>query len=102
MSVTPATQLQCFPFEDVQVRIMYRDGNPWFVLADVCRIMGIENPSMAAGRLEPAERATLSQTEGAYINGLAAGGPLPISVSEAGLYRLMMRSDEPEADRFQT
>lgn len=33
-----------------------RDGNPWFVPADVCRVLEIGNPSDAARRLDDDEK----------------------------------------------
>lgn len=62
-----------FVFEGENVvRVIARDDVPWFVLADVCRVLGIGNPSQAATRLDDDERATLTNNEGAKINGLAS------------------------------
>ena len=44
-----------FKFEGEAVRIQYRDGEPWFVLADVCRICEVGNPSQASCRLDAEE-----------------------------------------------
>jgi prophage antirepressor-like protein len=33
-------------------RVIERGGEPWFVLADVCRVLEIGNPRDAAGRLD--------------------------------------------------
>src|SRR5947209_2516806 len=62
------------------------DGEPWFVGADVCRVLGIANPSDALGRLDDDERTTLGITEGGL------GGPARIIVSEPGVYRLIFTS----------
>lgn len=46
-----------FLFEDEHLfRSMMRADEPWFVLADVCRVLEIGNPSMAASRLDDDER----------------------------------------------
>ena len=53
-----------FDFEGAQVRVITRDGDPWFVLADVCKVLEIGNPSQAATRLDDDERYTLTNNEG--------------------------------------
>jgi prophage antirepressor-like protein len=80
---------------DFEIRVIKRDGEPWFVLNDVCHVLGIGNPSMAARRLRDREKDDLSLAD-------------PIGreqettiISEQGLYRLVMRSDKQEARSFQ-
>jgi hypothetical protein len=54
------------PFLAVRiVRIALIDGVPWFVAADVCRILGLENTTKALERLDPDE-FTLSQIQGSH------------------------------------
>lgn len=91
--------LQVFKSEDhFDFRTFMRDGEPWFVLADVCRLLGIKNPSDAASRLDDDERMTLALTEG---QSGVRGGPRAMNViSESGLYALITRSDKAEAKRF--
>lgn len=36
-----------FDFETQPVRTLMIDGEPWFVAADVCRIIGASNPTQA-------------------------------------------------------
>lgn len=59
-----------FDFDGAAVRVIMRDGSPWFVLADVCRVLGVGNPSDAAKRLDEDEKETLDNIESAKINGL--------------------------------
>ncbi len=61
---------------------------------DVCNILGLTNPSEALSSLDEDEKTTLSNTEG--------GGRAHTlnAISEAGLYRLIFRSNKPEAKRF--
>ena len=68
-------------------------GNPWFVAKDVCKVLGAQNPSMAVENLREDEKGiSLTYTP---------GGPQELlTVSEAGLYRLVMRSDKPAAREF--
>lgn len=74
------------------VRIVMRDGAPWFVAADVCAALDIGNVSMAVARLDADER-TLISAEGLPAAGLGL-------VSESGLYALVLGSRKPEAKSF--
>lgn len=90
------------------------DGQPWFVAADVCRVLGF--PLVSSGGhqisvtnytrfLDDTEKRILSKTssEGQNLLALfpAAGGYRTTIISESGLYKLVMRSDKPEARAFQ-
>ena len=73
-----------FNFQSNQLRtIKGADGEPWFVLADVCAVLELSNPSMVASRLDDDERAKFNlgrQGEATIINesGLYAVYRLPI------------------------
>lgn len=41
-----------FVFEKNFIRVVTRDGDPWFVAADVCNALGLENVTMALKRLD--------------------------------------------------
>jgi prophage antirepressor-like protein len=82
-----------FAFEGDSIRVVIRDGARWFVLADVCRIVGIGNPGNAAGRRENEEMRTASVD--------ALGGPQSqIVLPEAGLYVVVLTSRKQKARRF--
>lgn len=83
-----------FTFEMQDIRAVERDGEPWFVLADVCRILEHTNPSQAASRLDEDERNTLT------INDGNRGNPNVTIINESGLYSLIMTSRTPNAKRF--
>ena len=77
------------------------DGEPWFVAKDVCVAIGYSvksngqvNTTNAVRTLDAPEKATaqISSPMGLQTTTL---------VSESGLYRLIMRSDKPEARAFQ-
>lgn len=92
-TVNNANVPQIFSFDNQTVRTVEKDGEPWFVAADVCAVLAIANPTMAMNRLDDDER-TLTTIEGAS-NGL------PVNVvNESGLYSLIMTSRKPEAKRF--
>lgn len=76
------------------VRVVARDGSPWFVLADVCRVLEISNPSDAARRLDEDEKDTLVIVEG------IPGNPTRTIINESGLWSLVLTSRKPAAKRF--
>lgn len=80
-SVPGAGFLRLF-FEGHEVRVRDRDGSPWFVLADVCRTLGLSNPTVAARALDDDEKAKVS---------LGPGSDATI-ISESGLYALVLRT----------
>lgn len=80
-------------FEGHPVRVLGTWNDPLWVAADVCKILGIRNPSKTLSEFEDHEKGiTNSYTLG--------GGQELLTISEAGLYRLMFRSRKPEAQRF--
>lgn len=91
--------LQTFAFRDNSVRIITLDGEPWFVAADVCRCLGYAmraNGTINVSNIRDALR------EDEVITSLTGNKGRPsLCVSESGLYKLIMRSDKPEARAFQ-
>ena len=45
-----------FKFDESPVRVVMKEGEPWFVAKDMCEILGLDNPSMAVSRLDDDER----------------------------------------------
>lgn len=87
--------LTTFDFNETPVRSFLDEaGEPWFVAADVCRVLEIVNLSQALSELDDDERNTLRITEG------NRGNPNLNIISEAGLYDLVFRSRKPEAKAF--
>ncbi len=82
-----------FTFETHAVRTVIKDGEIWFVAADVCETLGIKNPTDALTRLDDDESAL------ATIEGIP-GGQLVNIVNEFGLYSLILTSRKPQAKRF--
>lgn len=66
-------------------------GEPWFVAADVCEALEIQNPTDAIKKLDEDEKARLNL-------GLR-GGDTNV-VNEPGLYALVLGSRKPEAKAF--
>ena len=90
---TVSNSLQLFENTDWKVRVVMRDGEPWFVAKDVCECLDLGNPSQAIARLEDDERWLISN------EALRANGETAV-VSEPGLYSLVLGSRKPEAKAF--
>ncbi len=88
--------MQVFEYDDDdnEFRVIDRDGEPWFVLNEVCKKIGISNPSDAAGRLDADEKSALG------ISDPHGRTQTTTVINESGLYSLILRSTKPEAKRF--
>ena len=75
------------------VRIVEIDGEPWFVAKDVCEVLGLAKVSTSLNKIPDSQKDT-------HRMGTTMGIQQLSVVSEAGLYRLIMRSDRPEAEPF--
>lgn len=84
-----------FSFDSHKVRTIMRDNEPWFIAADVCTALSINNPSDALRRLDEDEQ-TLVSTEGQPGRGAQSIN----IINESGLYSLILGSRKPEAQRF--
>lgn len=81
-------------FQGQPVRAFQKDGAAWFVLADVCAALGIANPRNVAARLDEDEKDAVHLPD-------AIGRPQSMTtVSESGLYAVILRSDKPQARPF--
>lgn len=60
------TEISVIKFDDIQVRIVSINGEPWFVGADVCAALEISNVTDAVSVLDNDEVMTLALTEGHY------------------------------------
>ena len=83
-------ELTVWNYGDNDVRILMIDDEPWLVLADVCRVLELSNPTIVAGRLDADERAKFN---------LGRQGETTI-ISESGFYSVVLRSDKPQAKPF--
>ncbi|WP_395109841.1 phage antirepressor [Actinomadura sp. SCN-SB] len=88
-----------FPETGQRVRTVMIDGEPWFVLADVAKILGYRDAEHAGRLCRDAQLNTLPQGIAAELG--QRGGRLPKIVTEGGLYRLVMRSNVALAEPFQ-
>lgn len=84
-----------FPATGQAVRTVVVNGEPWFVAADVTAVLGYANGRMAIGNLPDRMKNSVTISDG------NRGNPNRTVLSESGVYRLVMRSDLPEAEPFQ-
>lgn len=74
-----------FDFEGNLQRVVIKDGEPWFVVVDVCRILGIKNSRDAIERLDDDEKGVGSTD--------TLGGEQVVQVvSEGGWNTIVLRS----------
>lgn len=85
------TNLQTWNYESSEVRTIQKNGEPWWVLADVCKVLDLSNPSKVADRLEPDEKANFE---------LGLRGGATNCINESGLYAVILRSDKPQTKPF--
>lgn len=83
--------LQIFTYNGNEVRTVQKDGEPWWVLKDVCDILEIKNATDVAKRLDVDEVARFN------LGGLSGETNI---INESGLYNVILRSDKPEAKPF--
>ncbi len=80
-----------FDFNSHPLRVINDDnGEPWFVLADVCKALEISNTTHVSNRLDEDERSTFN---------VGRQGNATI-INESGLYSVVLRSDKPAAKSF--
>lgn len=76
-----------------RIRTITKDGEAWFVIADVCRALEIRNSRMVAGRLDRDELMSVKLTSGGQRREMTV-------INESGLYAVIIRSDKPQAQSF--
>src|SRR5512134_161577 len=96
-----ASDVKVFEFEGRRVRTVHSDdGEPWFVAADVCCVLGLGNPTQALARLDEDEKSSIRATLIIDESWPGQGAQSFTIVNEPGLYRLVPGSRKPEARRF--
>lgn len=86
-----SAQVTPFTFGAHAVRVIQRDGEPWFVAADVCAALNYKNTTQAVADNIDADERSICQID--------RGGSL-VLINESGLYALVLRSRKPEARKF--
>lgn len=84
-----------FAFEDQPVRTMTIDSEPWFVAKDVCDVLGYANAADAVARHC---RGVIVKRDVTDTSGRVQEMTI---IPERDVYRLIMRSKLPSAERFE-
>lgn len=85
--------LQVFKYQDSEVRTIEMNGEPWFVLKDVCKVLRLTDTGRTAERLDSDELTRTTLVSGGQKREM-------ICINESGLYNVILRSDKPEAKPF--
>lgn len=84
-----------------KVRVLEKEGEPWFVAGDVCEILGLENVSRALDSLDDDEKSVYASITKSKVsndfNDLRTNSRI---VSESGLYALIFKSSKADARKF--
>lgn len=83
-----------FRYKSSEVRTVELNGEPWFVLKDVCAVLGISHITDTAKRMDEDE---VGQTE---VTDSMGRKQSTYVINESGLYNVILRSDKPEAKPF--
>lgn len=87
-------QLQMFNFENHQVRILEKDGEPYFVGKDIAQLLGYSNPRDALSKHVESEDKGVAKCD-------TLGGAQNLTViNESGMYSLVLSSKLESAKRF--
>lgn len=89
-----ARTVNLFNFEGFDVRVVLVDGEPWFSARDVAEGLGYSNPQKAV-------RDHCKSPRPAGVNDSFTLGPSANIIPERDVYRLVMRSKMPQAERFE-
>lgn len=87
--------MQIFKYENNDVRTVEINGEPWFVLKDVCGVlaMDVSKIKQVSDRLDADEK-------GRYSVPTHGGAQETWVINESGLYNVILRSDKPAAKPF--
>ena len=86
-------KFQIFDYQGKQVRTIQVDGEPWWVLKDVCDVLDLSDTNKTAERLDTDELTRIKIVSGGQNREM-------LCVNESGLYNVILRSDKPEAKPF--
>ena len=86
-------EIQVWNYESSEIRTVQINGEPWFVLSDVCKGLELSSPHKVAERLDGDEKGRNQIPTLGGVQEMAV-------VNESGLYTVILRSDKPQAKPF--
>lgn len=90
-----------FNFNNSNLRAVQLNGQPWFVAKDACQVLGLTDDRNHLMKLDGDERRFVARSNVNLTDGVSFPNRGANCISESGLYKLIMRSDKPEAKPFQ-
>lgn len=87
-------ELQVFNFNNIPLRTTVIDNEPWFCLVDVCNVLEIKDRHQLRIRLNPRGMGLIPTPS-------KGGIQKTYYVNEPNLYRAILKSDKPEAQKFE-
>lgn len=88
---------EIFNFHGAEVRVLMKDGEPWFVAKDVAEILGYSETNRMTSRLDEDEIRKFASTEMVGANSKAREFTI---INESGLYNAVLGSTKPNAREF--
>lgn len=82
-----------FNYGESQLRTVVQGEDIWFVASDVCDVLEIRNSRDAVSRLKANQKASVGISDGRQLRHKTV-------INEAGVYKLVFRSNKPEAEKF--
>jgi anti-repressor protein len=87
-------QFTQFTFEGWNLNVIYRDGHPWWILHEVCRLLDLGNSREVSSRLDDDEKGTIGNVISNDIH------PNTTIINESGLYNVILTCRKENAKRF--
>ncbi|HWJ86593.1 MAG TPA: BRO family protein [Pelagibacterium sp.] len=92
------SDLKTFNSSGLELRVLMIEGEPWFLGADILHVL-YGKAGGVSHAYDVMDASEISKVKRSHF-GMRGGKPLNL-ISESGLYKLIMRSDKPEARKFQ-
>lgn len=83
-----------------QVRTAGTSDNPLFCLADLCKAVGLQNPSSVKARLDAEDVQLIDLHALNSTEGTGAGNTISNFVTESGFYDVLLQSSSPKVKPF--
>jgi len=90
-------EIEIYNFENDNIRIFGTYDNPFFVVKDICDILDLSNVTNAMRNIPDKWKGSLQVIK----SNSTSRDQAMLTVNESGLYKLIMRSNKPIAQKFQ-
>ena len=87
-------EIEIYNFQNNKVRVSGTNNEPWFAVKDICNILELSNVTISLNSIPDKWRGVKK-----FLT--ITGEKEMLVINEAGLYKLIMRSNKPIAEKFQ-